>query len=31
MAGHHTLTETESAVAARLGDLQLDFESMAVV
>ena len=31
MAGQHTLTETESAVAARLGDLELDFESMAVV
>jgi DNA-binding MarR family transcriptional regulator len=31
MAGQHTLTETENAVAARLGDLGLDFESMAVV
>lgn len=31
MAGPHTLAETETAVAARLGDLTLDFESMAVV
>jgi DNA-binding MarR family transcriptional regulator len=31
MAGHHTLSETESAVTGRLGDLQLDFEAMSVV
>jgi DNA-binding MarR family transcriptional regulator len=30
MAGQHTLSETESAVSARLGDLDLDFEAMAV-
>ncbi len=30
MAGQHTLNETESAVASRLGNLQLDFEAMAV-
>ncbi len=30
MAGHHTLSETESAVSQRLGDLNLDFEAMAV-
>jgi DNA-binding MarR family transcriptional regulator len=30
MAGQHTLSETESAVSARLGDLNLDFEAMAV-
>ena len=30
MAGQHTLSETELAVSARLGDLNLDFEAMAV-
>lgn len=30
MAGQHTLSETESAVAARLGDMDLDFDAMAV-
>lgn len=30
MAGQHTLNETESEVVSRLGDLQLDFEAMAV-
>lgn len=30
MAGQHTLSETEFAVSARLGDLNLDFEAMAV-
>lgn len=30
MAGQHTLTETESEVASRLGGLKLDFEAMAV-
>lgn len=31
MAGPHTLAETERQVEARLGDLTLDFEAMAVV
>ena len=31
MAGPHTLAETERQVQARLGDLTLDFEAMAVV
>ena len=31
MPGPHTLAETENAVAERLGDLGLDFESMAVI
>lgn len=31
MAGPHTLAETERQVAARLGDLTLDYEAMAVV
>lgn len=31
MAGQHTLSETESAVRGRLGDLELDFEAMSVV
>jgi DNA-binding MarR family transcriptional regulator len=31
MAGPHTLAETERQVAARVGDLTLDFEAMAVV
>ncbi len=30
MAGQHTLSETESAVAARLGGMDLDFDAMAV-
>lgn len=30
MAGPHTLRETEAAVASRLGDLDIDFEAMAV-
>lgn len=30
MAGQHTLSETESAVAARLGSMDLDFDAMAV-
>ncbi len=30
MAGQHTLTETELMVQSRIGDLQLDFEAMAV-
>lgn len=30
MAGQRTLSETEFAVSARLGDLNLDFEAMAV-
>lgn len=30
MAGPHTLAETERRVSARLGDLPLDYESMAV-
>ncbi|MDA3022503.1 MAG: MarR family transcriptional regulator [Actinomycetota bacterium] len=30
MAGQHTLAETEGAVAARLGGLELDYEAMAV-
>lgn len=31
MAGQHTLSETESAVTGRLGDMDLDFEAMSVV
>lgn len=31
MAGQHTLNETELAVASKLGDLELDYTSMAVV
>ncbi len=31
MAGPHTLAETERQVQARLGDLTLDFEAMAIV
>ncbi|MEY2989881.1 MAG: MarR family winged helix-turn-helix transcriptional regulator [Candidatus Nanopelagicales bacterium] len=31
MAGQHTLSETESAVSGRLGDMELDFEAMSVV
>jgi DNA-binding MarR family transcriptional regulator len=31
MTGHHTLVETERAVAERLGGLPLDFRAMAVV
>jgi DNA-binding MarR family transcriptional regulator len=30
MAGQHTLSETESAVAARLGGMDLDFDAMTV-
>jgi DNA-binding MarR family transcriptional regulator len=30
MAGQHTLDETERQVQARLGDLKIDFEAMAV-
>lgn len=30
MAGQHTLTETENAVASRLGGMPIDFEAMAV-
>ena len=30
MAGQHTLDETERQVQARLGDLEIDFEAMAV-
>lgn len=30
MAGPHTLTETELMVQSKIGDLQLDFEAMAV-
>lgn len=31
MAGQHTLDETERQVQARLGDLKIDFDSMAVM
>lgn len=31
MAGQHTLSETETAVTGRLGDMDLDFEAMSVV
>ena len=31
MTGHHTLGETEQAVASRLGEFPLDFESMAAI
>lgn len=31
MAGHHTITETENQVAARLGNQKIDFESLAAV
>ncbi|MFI6324266.1 MarR family winged helix-turn-helix transcriptional regulator [Nonomuraea sp. NPDC050556] len=31
MTGHHTLSETERAVQARVGDLSLDFSAMAAV
>lgn len=31
MAGHHTITETENQVAARLGNQKIDFDSLAAV